>query len=277
MDKYDKLLSIVKLRGPLLPMHVTKELETTNMIASAMLSELVTKKVLRITSVKFGNSPFYYCSGQEQMLQELSKHLNEKDKRACDLLMEKKVLKDSSQEPLTRVSLRQIKDYAKPFRLGEEVFWRWYLLPEEEASALVTGKKKETPVTEIRKEEPKHKPKPGPVKQKKLVEEKKATGAFMEALNRYFTKNKIEIESLDVVRKDKEIDFIIKVPSTVGSLRYYSKAKNKKRISDSDLSSAYVKGEVKKLPVIFLISGDLTKKAKQMLDNEFKNIKIKKI
>ena len=67
------------------------------------------------------------------------------------------------------------------------------------------------------------------------------------------------------------------MPSAVGSLIYYCKARSKKRISDSDLSSAFVQGQLKKLPVLFLTKGELTKKAKEMLSKEFKSIKIKKI
>ena len=74
-----------------------------------------------------------------------------------------------------------------------------------------------------------------------------------------------------------DLDLIVEVPSAVGSLTYYCKAKNKKRISDSDLSSAFVQGQLKKLPVLFLTKGELTKKAREMLSKEFKNIKIKKI
>ena len=43
---------------------------------------------------------------------------------------------------------------------------------------------------------------------------------------------------------------------------------NKKRISDSDLSNAYVKGQLKRLPVLILSSGELSAKAQQMIGKE---------
>ena len=79
------------------------------------------------------------------------------------------------------------------------------------------------------------------------------------------------------IRKKSEIDLIISVPSGVGNIEYFCKAKNKKRINHADLSSAFVQGQLKKLPVLFITTGSLTKKAKEMLGNEFKNIKINKL
>jgi len=65
--------------------------------------------------------------------------------------------------------------------------------------------------------------------------------------------------------------------SSVGYLRYYCKAKAKKRVNDGDLSSAYVQGHLRKLPVLFLSYGEPTKRAKEMLGKEFRNILFKKI
>ena len=70
---------------------------------------------------------------------------------------------------------------------------------------------------------------------------------------------------------------IIRIPSAVGKLKYYVKARNKKLSNDKDLSSAYVQGLTKNLPVLFVYTGKLTKKAESMLDNEFKHITLKKI
>ena len=67
------------------------------------------------------------------------------------------------------------------------------------------------------------------------------------------------------------------MPSVVGEVDYYCKARKKKRINDGDLSSAYVQGHVKKLPVLFLTTGELTKKAKEMLGKEFQNMIVKQV
>jgi len=80
----------------------------------------------------------------------------------------------------------------------------------------------------------------------------------------------IEIIEKKVIRKNTEIDLMIKIPTPVGKMKYFCKAKSKKRVSDGDLSSAYILGESRKLPVLFVINGKLTKKAETMM-SEFKN------
>jgi len=64
----------------------------------------------------------------------------------------------------------------------------------------------------------------------------------------------------------------VDVPSPVGKLSYFCRANNKKRVADPDLASAFVQGQFKKLPVLFITPGKLTKKAQGMLKNEFKHL-----
>ena len=100
---------------------------------------------------------------------------------------------------------------------------------------------------------------------------------FFNKVKAFFEKNNIAVEDFSVVKKNTEFDFVITVPSAIGNIRYYCKAKNKKRCSDSDISSAYAQGQLKKLPALFLTAGDLTKKAKEMLEKEFKSVTFRKI
>ena len=140
-DIRTKALSCVERFGPLLPIQISKELNTNLIFAGAILSELVSRKSIVITHVKKGGSPFYYCKGQEEKLQNLSNNLGSKEKEIYNLLKENQVLMDINLEAWQRVAIREIKDYAykidynfdgKPF-----VFWKWYLLNEEEAINLI--------------------------------------------------------------------------------------------------------------------------------------------
>ena len=393
-----KVVELVKVKGPVLPVHISKDVGTNILMTSAILSELVSNKEIRITNTKIGGSPLYYFPGQEYKLQSLYNHLNEKDKRAYDLLKNRKILRDTSLAPIERVSLREIKDFAKQLnvsaRNGKEIFWKWFLLSSEDAtriikSALNSDVKKEvhakvqkqepinlpvqqpsqnvqtsqpisthmpsqqkvqtqantslhsiqSPNTEVKREEPKINinPKPNvekedqsshetkqenktekisenldqrqnsikdhqktedkPIKKepaektkpeenseeklqnKKELSDKDKTisDKFLSKIKSFLTRKEVKLIDSEVVRKESEIDLIIEIPSAVGTLKYYCKARNKKRINDSDLSSAYVKGESNKLPVLFLTEGVLTKKAQEMLHKEFKNISFKKI
>ena len=59
------------------------------------------------------------------------------------MLKERKVLKDAEQEPSIRVALRSIRDFAVGFKIGEDIYWRYILVPEKEVNELLNPKKKE--------------------------------------------------------------------------------------------------------------------------------------
>ena len=101
--------------------------------------------------------------------------------------------------------------------------------------------------------------------------------SFFKTIWYYFKSNDIQIIDYKIIRKKSDIDFTIAVPSRIGSQEYYCKAKSKAKVNDGDLSTVYVQGQAKKLPVIFLTTGELTKKAKEMLARDFKGMIVKKI
>ena len=306
MDSKEKVIQTIRIRGPVIPAQIAKVIGTDILMASAMLSELVSNNVLKISHVKFGSTPLYYLPGQESRLQDFAKNLHEKEKRAYDLLMQRKILRDKIAEPVVRVALRNIKDFAVPLQVkindNVEIFWKWYLITNEDAARIIketvkfdkpkkeikpaqetiTRKEQEKPREEqkqIKKEELKKVMPEKEVKkeEKKIFVDKTAEDKFLTEVKRFFEKSNINLIEEKIVKKNLDLDLVIEVPSAVGSLMYYCKAKSKKRISDSDLSSAFVQGQLKKLPILFLTKGELTKKAKEMLSKEFKNIKIKKI
>ena len=101
---------------------------------------------------------------------------------------------------------------------------------------------------------------------------------FLKGLMVYFKDKRIVLVEHKIIRKHAEIEMLLKIPSVLGELEYYCKAKNKKNVNDSDLSAAVVQGQLKKLPVLFLTTGDLTKKAKELLNTELnKGLLVKKI
>jgi len=298
MDVREKIIAFIKIRGPVLPVQVSKEIKLDILMSSAYLSELVSNKKLKISYLKIGGSPLYYAQGQEAKLQNFTSNLHEKEKRIYELLSQKKILRDNELEPLSRATIRQIKDFAVPLQVNYqgnvEVFWKWHLLPTEEAEKeiklILKGPEvaEEKPAVSQEKEEIKEiKKEPIEKEEKKEITEKKKEkikkpqlqkpSNFINQVTDYFNKNKIEIIEKNELRKNSEIDFIIKVPSSVGDLTYFCKAKNKKKINDGDLSSTFIQSQSKKLPVLFMTTGELTKKAKEMLEKEFKGMQIKKI
>ena len=312
----EDVLNIVRNKGPVTPTEIKRQLNAETYLISAILSELVNNHIVKTTSVKKGTSIFYYLPSQEVKLEELIPLLNEKDQKTAYLLKEKKVLEDRSQELLTRVSFRKIKDYAKPLniRISEDeikLFWKYYLVNDEDAKSVIreilrpiVEKKQEVKEdkTEIKKEEIKEKetkvePKKEKIEKKqespkteKLVEIKKEKESQLELsqnieekllkdkeflrIKNKMQENNITIESASCIRKGKEFDMIIRMRTPIGVSRFFAKYKNKKRSNDADISKAVVVGQSKQMPIAFITSGELSKKAKEQVNNLFKNIMI---
>lgn len=156
MAAEDEIISLMRLRGPVLPADVGKAIKTNIIFAGAHLSELASRQKVKISSLKVGGSPMYYLPGQEARLQEYIKNLDEKEVRAVEALRERKVLRDEGLEPLMRVALRNVKDFAVPLTVtaggNQELFWKWYLLSDSEAADIIR-KEIEPPIAEQKKEE----------------------------------------------------------------------------------------------------------------------------
>lgn len=134
----DKILQLVQIRGPILPTDMRKDLNLDSLFIGAYLSELVKEGKLKLSRAKIGGSPVYYCDGQESKLPMLEPYLNEKERRACQALKKSSVLRDSELTPVMKVAMREIKDFAVPLKVNKrEIFWRYYLVPQEEAIDMI--------------------------------------------------------------------------------------------------------------------------------------------
>ena len=180
---------------------------------------------------------------------------------------------------MLKVSLRNIKDFAKPLEVKvngkKELFWKWFLSPLSEIEPIV---KKLILRDKTILEEPKQKKIEEKIFKKENLETKKDVikGEFIKKLHNYFDKKQIEIIEEKIIRKNSDVELQVLIPSAVGKMTYFCKAKNKKKCNDGDLSSAYIKGQTLKLPVMFITTGEITKKAKEMLNNEFKGLVLKR-
>jgi hypothetical protein len=145
------------------------------------------------------------------------------------------------------------------------------IIPKKEILNNKTEINKETPIKSKEIEEVQQKIIKTEKKEKKNIE-----SDFLNQIEDYFASNGIKIIEKNIIRKT-ELDFLLSVPSSVGNLTYYCKAKSKIKINDGDLSSAFIQAQSKKLPCFFVTKGDLTKKAQEMLEQEFPGMHIKKI
>ncbi|MEM3373770.1 MAG: hypothetical protein QXE31_00980 [Candidatus Woesearchaeota archaeon] len=109
------------------------------------------------------------------------------------------------------------------------------------------------------------------------LEKDSESDAFLRKIINLFKEKNVEIINYNIIRKNNDIEMKIIIPSNVGKLNYYCKAKNKKKVDDKELSSIFVLSQMKKLPILYITTGELSKKAKELLENEFKNICVYKL
>ena len=153
----DKVVAFLRSRGPSLPSDISKNLKTDTFFAGAHLSTLVESNKAFVSHLKIGSSPLYYLKEHRSRLEHFAKYLGEKDKKAFDLLKEKKVLRDKSLDALTRVSLRSIKDFAVQLNVtvasNREVFWKFYSVNDEEVNLLIKNILELGSVNQVKKKE----------------------------------------------------------------------------------------------------------------------------
>src|SRR3989344_2828043 len=299
-DVRDQVIEFVGKNGPSLPVQISKIIGSNILMAGAVLSELVERKKLLVSNTKKGGSPYYYAPGQENRLQEIANNLKDKEKEAYEFIKEKKVIRDIEALPWQRIALRMIKDFAVPLNVSfdnkNEVFWKWYLAPDEEvgniATSMINKEIKETVKEEIKEVKPEIKEEIKEIKQeikkdeiveqqtlmdkpkvgrpKKQVKKDVVKLDFFTALDSYLKDKNIDVIEQKIIKNGKEIDIIGNVPAAIGSLKFFIKVKNKKTISEADLSLAYNEAQNINLPILFLTNGSLSKKAEEYLEKNLR-------
>ncbi len=389
MKVEDKILNFLKVSGPSLPIRVAKNIKEDGLITAAYLSDLASQHKVKISKLKIGSSPLYYLPGHEAQLANFTDGFNPKDIAVFKRLQQEKVIRENDQELLTKVALRNLKDFAIPLHVtshtGKEIFWKYYLTADNETNEIInlllggtpTPEKEpeqhvsqtqeapihttepepiaqvqqtiekrtsdeeqsyppnttvqeqeeqtpsyppnttqeapaveqkpieaqkpaveQAPTQDVQKELSKEERKPPVVEEKpkakkqekqkslvtklkeKIVGKKKRPSdeVFLPIIETFFTELDIEIIEHEVVRKNSEMDFSLKIPSVVGRLNYYCKAKSKNRCDEKDLSAAYMQAQITKRPLLFLYTGALSKKAEEMLaSGAFENAIVKRL
>lgn len=279
----EQILQIVERDGPLIPIRVTSQLRSLSLtLAGAYLSELASEGKIKITSTKSGSSPFYYTESIKERLVQLRTYLNEKDREAFDLLQREQILRDTALTPLLRVSLRGLRDFAIPLTVttndGSELFWKWYLVAEEEAKLLLAEKFFPKSSTQKKGEKP---PKPKQEGQEKLTPLTLHSSTSLssssslpgeEVLREYTQKNAITLSELTKGSSKSILVARLLVPTPVGTVSMHTHFVTKKSITEQDIASLILDAQIHKLPALLLTTGALTKKAQLALTTKFKDM-----
>jgi hypothetical protein len=297
-EKEEKILGLVRMGGPVLPIKVSKALDVETYLAGALLSTLVGNGHLKLSHKKIGSSPIYYIPGQEPKVREmLYTELNDLEKKTLERIKEMKVALESDLYPQERFLLKGLIDFATPLTLtfNNETLniWKYNVVSDEELNQLLKSRfdKKEaqpsSPAPEnvpaqIKVEEPKlAEPKTESLSTVFETPEKparkrkaKAPSEFIKKVRQYLDDKSSEISEEKVVSNGEHL-FSITVKTQFGAHDFLAKAKDKSSISESDLSQFYLECMNQKKPGILFVPKELNKKLEQFLEkNVGKLIKI---
>ena len=111
----------------------------------------------------------------------------------------------------------------------------------------------------------------------KRQEKTQKEGDFEALVLQFLKRKEVKILERTSVVKNKELNFIVQIPSGLGELQYFVKAKNKRSLNEGDLLLAFAEGQHLKLPTLYLSSGDPTRKAKDYLGKYLKGMNFLKM
>lgn len=302
----ERILSVIHAKGPSLPIHIARAVTLQPLFASAFLSELYNEGKIKLSHMRVGSSPLYYIEGQQNMLENSIEHLNHKEKEAFFLLKKEQLLEDDSQEPAIRVALRSIRDFAVPLKLQkdqqEKIFWKYFLLPDSEIHSILNKFSPPQAVTPTPKVAPESQPKvsqevkiqesPKPAiqqspaapiakaqEEKPRVRKKKTKEEdlkFCTSLKEYLKSKDIELIQM-LIESKKEAAAKVRLDTPLGKQEFYLIAKDKKKITEEELTVALHRAQVEKMPALLLAPAEPDKKAQEYLKTWRNLIKFEKV
>ncbi|MFH0808657.1 MAG: hypothetical protein V1888_03525 [archaeon] len=256
-EKKNKIISFLKISGPSLPVKIAKIIEMDPVFASAILSELLDTNQIKTSHLKIGASPLYFIPGQEQKLEDHTENLKPLEKQALLKLKENKTLTDENEEPSIRVALRNIRDFAIPFKSNDKIMWE-YAFPDGEKS-----KEKLTP--QIKKPEPAKEPVERQQKIENIFEKEEPKPEFLNEVKLFLQKHKIEFIE-EIQSEKKEIVAKVNIKSTVGDIHFLLIAKNKRTISQEEISASIQRAQYSKMPCLLILRKEPTKSIQKIID-----------
>ena len=171
--------------------------------------------------------------------------------------------------------MREIRDFAIPFKKEEEIYWKYYLVPEEvKEETKKEVKKTEKEITEEKPAKTIETEKPRKKQEKKEIKTKpsKQKEIFFNRVKEFLFQKVIEI--IEVVDFDKsELVLRVKEMEKEEKIVVY----NKKRINDEDIIKASKKATELKLNYVILSFGEVPRKLKELLISTKNLSKIDKI
>ena len=304
MNNIDKVYELLRQNGPMLPVEVASKLGVDSFLASAYLSQLTDMGKIKPTKERVGSTFVYFIQGQDiaasnkvsVLLKPTQKTARmfasavpagaevEQKRQAFAERLQEIEKKETEQKAIKQEQARV--EAPKPQRsISEQI--KQDFLDRFRPAIMETLQKREAPKVPVLPA----KTEPAPaVDDKKLAQQMMAEiqqrtapkkilpeGKLVEKAVAFLAESKGDIISKDLKKKGKEADIIALIPSQIGNLKYLILVRDKKTITDADLSMAYAEAANKKLPALFMTHGKLTKGAEAYLQTISGLVKVKNL
>ncbi|PIN99943.1 hypothetical protein COT72_03860 [archaeon CG10_big_fil_rev_8_21_14_0_10_43_11] len=271
-EREARVVQYLRTNGPSLPVQVSKALEENVMFASALLGGLVATKQIRLTRKKIGNSPLYFLPEHINHARRIIyDRLDPREKELVDFVTKKGVVREDELTPTERFFIKDLVDFFESEQENNQTYWK---VPGTNAKPTLEPPKplvsKPEPSARREEQQPFIKQEAEPHEEKKPIHLKDSgDDEFTRKVKHFFVKRGIRILNTDVVRSNAEINFTVQIQGDLIPQTYFVKARKKKKINDNDLIAAWFEGRKQKAPILYLATGELTKKAEKFLKEEF--------
>lgn len=243
--------------------------------ASAKLQTFPKNKV-EVTPATYAPAPSVAPAQSKYSPPEQNKNLQVKQEQFMQRLqdIESREVRDRRMNAVLPITVEDVRSLfvEKPVAVGGEILSK---LKSKVAAEIIENSIEdlaedieEIPRAKLIQRDLTEKPSVVSAKQGKYAVKSKSKGAVgegncvIQAIG-YLTGIGGNILSKEMLRKGKDAEIIVELDSAVGPMKMLAVVRDKKTINDADLNLAYNSGVDKKMPVLFLTRGKLTKKAEE--------------
>ena len=92
--------------------------------------------------------------------------------------------------------------------------------------------------------------------------------AFGSLIVDLFKRKRAVLVSSSVLRKG-DVEGVVGLPTPFGVVNFYFRARRKKRSSEADLSAVVLQAQLRRLPALFLTTGEVSKRGFERLSRDF--------
>lgn len=271
-EREDLVINFLKQNGPSLPVQVSKQLGDNVMLASAILAGLTTTKQIKLTTKRIGNSPLYYTQEHEEAARKIIyERLDPREKELVQYVTQKGFIHEKDLTPTERFFIKGLTDFFEPLGTPTGLMWKTHntqiIQPKEEQKTeqiIVAPLKNPVEQQTTIQEKPKAQKEPDVLE----IKEKKEDD-FTKRIKNFLVEKRIRILKIQPVKNNTETNYIIEVQSDLIPQKYFVKARKKNKINENDLTNAFFEGKKEKMPIIYITTGELSKKSEKFLKEEF--------